>query len=66
MSHSAPIATARAGNTILIASSGHSGSSPDLRGEILQLLGDSRCPSCLVRWPNGSVSVVPLAVTTPA
>lgn len=44
------------GDTILIASPGHS--SPDRRGEIVAVVDDTRCACCLVRWPNGTTSLI--------
>lgn len=50
-----------AGDTIVIASPGHSASSPDRRGEILAVAGEAGCACYLVRWPDGSTTVVSTA-----
>lgn len=50
--------------TIVVASSGHSAISPDRRGEVLGLLGGPSCRCYVVRWSDGSTSVVPVAAAT--
>lgn len=52
------------GETILIATSGHLASSPDRRGQIVDVLGEGEDESYFVRWPDGRVSVVPPAAVT--
>ena len=52
---------ARAGDTVLLASSGHVSTSPDRRGQIVDVLGDPGHESYLVRWLDGRLSVLPPA-----
>jgi Domain of unknown function (DUF1918) len=46
------------GCEILVASSGHSSTSPDRRGRIVRVLGPPGCESFLVRWSDGRESVL--------
>ena len=48
---------ARAGDSVLLASSGHVSTSPDRRGQIVDVLGDPGHESYLVRWLDGRLSV---------
>jgi len=52
---------ARAGDSVLLASSGHVSTSPDRRGLIVDVLGDPGHESYLVRWLDGRLSVLPPA-----
>ena len=53
----------RAGDSVLLASSGHVSTSPDRRGQIVDVLGDPGHESYLVRWLDGRLSVLsPAAV----
>lgn len=50
------------GDTVLLASSGHSPMSPDRRGEVIEILGGSGDTTYVVRWPDGRLSFVPPTV----
>ncbi len=52
---------ARAGDSVLLASSGHVSTSPDRRGRIVDVLGEPGHESYLVRWLDGRLSVLPPA-----
>ena len=56
----------RVGDTVLIATSGHLSTSPDRRGQIVDVLGERGLECYLVRWPDGCVSVLPPVAVTPA
>ena len=47
------------GEEILIAGPGHSSSSPDRRGEVLEITGVPGRELLHVRWGDGTVTVVP-------
>ena len=49
---------ARAGDSVLLASSGHVSTSLDRRGVIVDVLGDPAHESYLVRWLDGRLSVL--------
>ena len=50
------------GDTVLLASSGHSPMSPDRSGEVIEILGGSGDTTYVVRWPDGRLSFVPPTV----
>jgi uncharacterized protein DUF1918 len=54
------------GDTVLLASSGHSPMSPDRRGEVVDILGGSGDTTYVVRWPDGRLSCLPQTVVRPA
>ncbi len=53
----------RPGESIWIASSGHSATSPDRRGTIVHVLASRDQVHYRVRWDNGRESIVPASVT---
>jgi hypothetical protein len=52
----------RAGDEILIASSGHSSKHPDRRGRIVAVLGEPGREYYVVAWPDGHESMLPIGV----
>lgn len=54
----------RIDSEILVASSGHSSTSPDRRGRIVGVLGPPGHEHYLVRWPDGRETVLHPAVGT--
>ncbi len=55
------------GEEIVMAGPGHSSSSPDLRGEVLEILGPPGRELLRIRWGNGTETVLPQhAAGTPA
>ena len=44
------------GDTVVLATSGHLSTSPDRRGQIMDVLGESGHESYLVRWSDGRLS----------